>query len=114
MRSSPIRVPQHDPSFDENATLSRRVVVNVRFSVLEQRLSSRAFALALDPIFDPQAVSRELVALAAGDRRALERVLERVRAVADPPGQVTARILSALHAALDSPEPSRPTSVWAS
>jgi hypothetical protein len=94
--------------------VSRKVVVGLRFSVLEQRLTSRAFALALDPVFDTQAVSRELVDLAAGNRRALERVRERVHAVADPPGQVTTRILGALHAALDSPEPSGHTSAWAS
>jgi hypothetical protein len=34
--------------------------------------------------------------------------------VADPPGQVTTRILGALHAALDSPQPSRYGSAWAS
>jgi hypothetical protein len=90
------------------------VVVDVRFSVIEQRLTSRAFALALDPVFDAQAVSRELVDLAAGDRRALERVRERIHAAADPPGQVTARILGALHVALDSPEPSGYASAWAS
>lgn len=86
----------------------------MRLSVLEQRLTSRAFALALDPVFDTHAVSKELVDLAAGDRRALERVFERIHAVADPPGQVTARILGALHAALDPPEPSGCTSAWAS
>lgn len=89
-------------------------MVGVRFSVLEQRLTSRAFALALDPVFDTQAVSRELVDLAAGNRQALERVRERIHAAADPPGQVTARILGALHTALDSPEPSGYTSAWAS
>lgn len=82
------------------------MVVGVRFSVLEQRLTSRAFALALDPVFDTEAVSKELVDLAAGNRRALERVHGRIHAVAEPRGQVTARILGALHAALGSPEPS--------
>jgi hypothetical protein len=86
----------------------------VRFSVLEQRLTSRAFALALEPAFDPHDVSRELVDLAAGNRRVLERVFERVHAAADPPGQVTTRVLGALHAALDSPEPSGCTSARAS
>jgi hypothetical protein len=90
------------------------VVAGVRFSVLEQRLTSRAFALALDPGFDPQAVGRELVDLAAGNRGALERVRERIHAVADPPGQVTVRILGALHAALESPEPSGHTTARAS
>ncbi len=78
----------------------------MRISVLEQRLTSRAFALALEPAFDTHDVSRELVGLAAGNRVALERVLERIHAAAYPPGQVTTRILGALHAALDLPEPS--------
>jgi hypothetical protein len=82
------------------------VVVGVRISMLEQRLTSRAFALALEPAFDTQDVTRELVNLAAGNRLALERVRERIHAAADPPGQVTTRILGALHAALDLPEPS--------
>lgn len=86
----------------------------MRFSVLEQRLMSRAFALALEPVFDTHAVSRELVVLAAGNERALARVLERIHAVADPRGQVTARILGALHAALDSAEPSGCASARAS
>ncbi len=78
----------------------------MRLSVLEQRLTSRAFALALDPVLDTPAVSKELVDLAAGNRRALERVRERIHAAADPPGQVTTRILGALQAALEMPEPS--------
>jgi hypothetical protein len=90
-----------------------KVVVDVRFSVLEQRLTSRAFALALDPGFDTQAVSQELVDLADGNRRALERVRERIHAAADPPGQVTVRILGALRAALESPETSGSTTAQA-
>jgi len=91
-------------------TLWCKVVVGVQFSVLEQRLTSRAFALALDPVFDMEAVSKELVDLAAGNRGALERVHGRIHAAAHPRGRVTARILGALQAALSSPEPSGRTS----
>ncbi|MGH3116192.1 MAG: hypothetical protein ACRDQ2_03615 [Gaiellales bacterium] len=86
----------------------------MRFSVLERRLTSRAFALALEPAFDTHEVSRELVNIAAGNRQALERVFERIHAAADPRGQVTTRVLGALHAALDSPGTSGCTSVRAS
>jgi hypothetical protein len=74
----------------------------VRVTVLEQRLTSQAFDLALHPVFDTQAAAGRLAELAAGDRRALERVLHRLEAVAIPHGRVTERIVAALRAALDA------------
>src|SRR5204862_6430769 len=82
-------------------------------SPLERQLTSRAFALALEPRFDVHAASKELVMGASGNRRALELVFDRVHAVADPRGRVTARVLATLHAALDAMAPFGPTTALA-
>ncbi len=74
----------------------------MRLTVLEHQLRARAFAMALDPASDVMAGARALAVLAAGNSRALERVLRQVRAAALPAGQLSERVVAAVAAALES------------